>query len=89
MAVVDSKNLEAVIDVVIVLCSGCNGHGTCNYTNIRAVANNSDNFRYAACICEPYWEGRYQKEYVFIDIIVLVMEQLSLVAENHKVTLPS
>ena len=56
---VDSKNLATVINVVLVVCSGCNGHGVCNYTNIRGIAETNDDYRYATCECEQYWEGEY------------------------------
>ena len=55
---VDSRNLEAGINVVMIVCSGCNGHGSCNYTDIRTITGTNDNFRYATCICEPYWDGK-------------------------------
>ena len=56
----DEKNLEAVIEVVFVVCSGCNDHGTCNYNVIRGVSENNDNFRYATCDCQPYWDGEWK-----------------------------
>ena len=57
VAVVDEKNLIAVLQVVLVFCSGCNSHGTCDYTNIRAVSEIYDTFRYATCNCQSYWDG--------------------------------
>ena len=58
----DEKNLEAVIDVVFVVCSGCSDHGTCNYNVIRGVSDNNENFRYATCNCEPFWDGELCSE---------------------------
>ena len=57
VAVIDEKSLEAVLQVVLVVCSGCNNHGTCDYTNIRAVSDIYDTSRYATCNCDSYWDG--------------------------------
>ena len=56
--IADEKKLEAVMEIVLVVCSGCSSHGTCNYTNIREVSDEDENYRFATCHCEPYWEGR-------------------------------
>ncbi|XP_053372749.1 uncharacterized protein LOC123561027 [Mercenaria mercenaria] len=45
------------LDVVIVLCTGCTSHGVCNTSVIREDVKSTDNFKYATCICEPYWTG--------------------------------
>ena len=57
VSVVDSKNLVAELNVVFVVCSGCNEHGTCNFTHIRAISETDENYRFATCVCEPYWDG--------------------------------
>ena len=57
VVVADEKKLEAVMDVVLVVCSGCTAHGTCVYTTVSTVAEIEENYRYASCDCEPYWEG--------------------------------
>uniref|UniRef100_A0A8W8N521 Fibrillin-1 n=1 Tax=Magallana gigas TaxID=29159 RepID=A0A8W8N521_MAGGI len=57
ITVVDDKGEEAApIDVAIVLCSGCNDHGTCDYNTTRT--STSDMFKYAACNCTIGYSGR-------------------------------
>lgn len=43
------------LSVIIVLCSGCSDHGTCNFTKVRP--DSTAEFKYATCECEPYWTG--------------------------------
>lgn len=43
------------LDVTIVYCSQCNGHGTCDFELVRE--QSYDNFKYAVCNCTENWEG--------------------------------
>ena len=48
----------------IVLCSGCNQHGTCNFDQYREETKMTDPIKTAACDCigdgeDPYWTGIY------------------------------
>ena len=58
VTVIDSKNVSApILDIVLVVCSLCSGHGTCNTSVLREVHDNP-NFKLATCQCEPYWAGQ-------------------------------
>ena len=58
---VTGKNAEGVaapsLDVIVVNCPGCNGHGVCNNNTFRD-SNSSTDLKYSVCECEPYWEGK-------------------------------
>ena len=55
--VVDDRNISSEeVDIIIVLCTGCNGHGACNQTDYRPDSTND--FKYATCNCEAYWTGK-------------------------------
>ncbi|KAK3609861.1 hypothetical protein CHS0354_015052 [Potamilus streckersoni] len=41
----------------IVFCSGCNNHGVCDFTTYRNDNRTTTKFKYARCICNPYWSG--------------------------------
>ncbi|XP_052253079.1 fibrillin-1-like [Dreissena polymorpha] len=57
ITVTDSKNVSApILDIVIVVCSLCSGHGTCN-TSVFREAQGNPNHKLATCQCEPYWTG--------------------------------
>ncbi|KAL4229260.1 Mucin-4 [Mactra antiquata] len=45
------------VDVIVVLCTGCNNNGVCNHSLIRDDPNSTENFKYATCECTPYWTG--------------------------------
>ncbi|XP_053372780.1 uncharacterized protein LOC123559692 [Mercenaria mercenaria] len=54
----DDRGVNApVVDIVVVLCTGCNAHGVCNNSVIREDLKSTDSFKYATCVCEPYWTG--------------------------------
>ncbi|KAH3701384.1 hypothetical protein DPMN_076382 [Dreissena polymorpha] len=58
ITVTDSKNVSApILDIVIVVCSLCSGHGTCN-TSVFREAQGNPNHKLATCQCEPYWTGQ-------------------------------
>ncbi|XP_053372966.1 uncharacterized protein LOC123561091 [Mercenaria mercenaria] len=58
MTAKDDKGVNSPpVDIVIVLCTNCNSHGVCNNSVIRDDERSTDNFKYAMCECEPYWEG--------------------------------
>ena len=48
-----------VIEVVI--CSGCSGHGVCNFKEYKNATKHTNPVKYAKCICDggslPYWAG--------------------------------
>ena len=51
----DSNNAQSPTrDITLIACSGCNGHGTCNFTRTSVVTRN---FLVAACDCKPAWTG--------------------------------
>ncbi|KAL3837657.1 hypothetical protein ACJMK2_023003, partial [Sinanodonta woodiana] len=41
----------------ISICSGCTDHGVCDFTQQRAENRSMPTFKYAVCICNPYWQG--------------------------------
>ncbi|KAK3597086.1 hypothetical protein CHS0354_022093 [Potamilus streckersoni] len=41
----------------IYLCTGCTNHGNCDFTQQRADNRSTSKFKYAVCICTPYWQG--------------------------------
>ncbi|XP_053372974.1 uncharacterized protein LOC123561094 [Mercenaria mercenaria] len=58
MTAKDDKGVNSPpVDIVIVLCTNCSSHGVCNNSVIRDDERSTDNFKYAMCECEPYWEG--------------------------------
>ncbi|XP_052249684.1 uncharacterized protein LOC127857318 [Dreissena polymorpha] len=55
VTVTDSKNVSApILDIVLVVCSLCSSHGTCN-TSVLREAHGNPNYKLATCQCEPYW----------------------------------
>lgn len=53
---VDNQNVSASpVDVAIILCSGCNNHGDCNYNSTRSTA--SSMFNLASCVCYTGYDG--------------------------------
>ena len=56
--VVDSKGATSPsLQIQIVQCSGCSGHGTCNFEEIRPQTTVDEFFQEAVCDCEPYYSG--------------------------------
>ncbi|KAH3882943.1 hypothetical protein DPMN_006890 [Dreissena polymorpha] len=57
VTVTDSNNVSApILDIVLVVCSLCSGHGTCNTSVLRETHGNP-NYKLATCQCELYWTG--------------------------------
>ncbi|KAK7478693.1 hypothetical protein BaRGS_00030078, partial [Batillaria attramentaria] len=55
---VDSHNAQSPVRVVpVVICSGCSGHGTCDFSLYSSAENGDYNFQYASCVCDPAWDG--------------------------------
>lgn len=53
---VDNQNVSASpVDVAIILCSGCNSHGACNYNSTRSTT--SSMFNLASCVCYTGYDG--------------------------------
>ncbi|XP_060067948.1 mucin-like protein [Ylistrum balloti] len=56
LTAVDNYNISAPpLEVEIILCPGCSGNGTCNYT--QTIPTTNDNFQYATCDCNIGYEG--------------------------------
>ncbi|XP_070175366.1 fibrillin-3-like [Littorina saxatilis] len=56
--VMDSKQLKSPSQSVEVLvCGGCSGHGSCDYSSIVLREPHSYMFHRVECICNPGWEG--------------------------------
>ena len=61
ITVVDNQNVYAeAIDVIIVLCTGCSEHGSCDFTTFRQDNVTTETFKIATCNCSKYWEGMYR-----------------------------
>ncbi|KAH3839277.1 hypothetical protein DPMN_112703 [Dreissena polymorpha] len=45
-----------MLDFVLVVCSLCSGHGSCNTSMLREGQENPK-YKLATCECEPYWTG--------------------------------
>ena len=57
--VTDSNNAQSPTrDITLIACSGCNGHGTCDFTRTTTSAT-TRGFQVAACDCLPAWTGEY------------------------------
>ena len=56
MTAVDNQDVSASpVEVAIILCSGCNGHGECNYNSTRSTS--SSMFNLAVCVCNTGYDG--------------------------------
>lgn len=54
---VDEHGLNSPeLDIIIVYCSLCSGHGTCDFDNVRE--DSVDGFQYATCVCTEHWTGK-------------------------------
>ncbi|KAL3832136.1 hypothetical protein ACJMK2_023807 [Sinanodonta woodiana] len=45
------------LDVSFYICTGCSKKGYCNYTREREDSRSTPLFKYALCVCDPYYEG--------------------------------
>ena len=58
----DSKDaVSAMLVVVVEMCSGCDGHGTCNYDKLTA-SELTTNYKMAACECNVGYTGMSLKK---------------------------
>ncbi|XP_078330906.1 uncharacterized protein LOC111125451 isoform X2 [Crassostrea virginica] len=56
VTVVDSDGVSApAMDIILIMCSSCSHHGTCNYNRTRDTSNST--FRWASCICDQGYTG--------------------------------
>ncbi|KAK7446068.1 hypothetical protein BaRGS_00040292, partial [Batillaria attramentaria] len=56
--VTDSRGGQSSLRVVpVMMCSGCSGHGNCDFTRYSRREGRSFNFQFAVCVCEPAWDG--------------------------------
>ncbi|KAK7482987.1 hypothetical protein BaRGS_00025764, partial [Batillaria attramentaria] len=56
--VMDSHNVQSPArSPIIIMCSGCSGHGSCDYSRYSFTDRGNYNFQFAACVCEPAWDG--------------------------------
>ncbi|KAK7483626.1 hypothetical protein BaRGS_00025179, partial [Batillaria attramentaria] len=54
----DSHNVPSpALSPIIIICSGCSGHGSCDYSRYSFADRGNYNFQFAACVCEPSWDG--------------------------------
>ena len=57
ISAIDDKQAQASpIDVEIIVCSGCNDHGTCVY-NVTRDPDSESQFNLATCDCNTGWQG--------------------------------
>ncbi|KAK7492745.1 hypothetical protein BaRGS_00016050, partial [Batillaria attramentaria] len=57
IAVTDSQGAQSPsLKIEIVLCSGCNRRGTCDFETFRTQVGD-EYYKLAVCECEPYYEG--------------------------------
>jgi len=57
ITVIDDKGVEApAIQVKILYCSKCSGHGTCDQSETRD-GDNSQSYNYLLCHCNEGWTG--------------------------------
>ncbi|KAL3832190.1 hypothetical protein ACJMK2_023853, partial [Sinanodonta woodiana] len=45
------------LDVAFYICTGCSNKGYCDYTREREDNRSTPFFKYALCVCDPYYEG--------------------------------
>ncbi|XP_053391141.1 mucin-like protein, partial [Mercenaria mercenaria] len=58
LTVIDYLGVQSPLLVLdVVLCTGCNGNGQCDYTTSRTVDQDTEGFSLAQCICDEYHEG--------------------------------
>ncbi|KAK3612288.1 hypothetical protein CHS0354_011006 [Potamilus streckersoni] len=58
ITITDIKGTQgASFSPLFAICSGCSDHGECDYSNQRDDIKTSTFFKYAVCVCTPYWEG--------------------------------
>lgn len=68
MTAVDNQNVSASpVDVDIILCSGCNSHGDCNYNITRS--STSSMFKLASCVCYTGYDGNFNNKKNVIMVI--------------------
>ncbi|GFS13682.1 fibrillin-1 [Elysia marginata] len=53
----DGKGKSSPIYVDLVVCTGCNGHGACDFSQTRETEYEAGRFLIAACSCWPAYEG--------------------------------
>ncbi|KAK3583696.1 hypothetical protein CHS0354_021446 [Potamilus streckersoni] len=54
---VDEQNAMTVQEIVFQYCTGCSGHGYCDFNSHRDDNRSTSYFKYAKCICDPAWQG--------------------------------
>ena len=58
ISAIDDKQAQASpIDVEIIVCSGCSGHGSCVY-NVTRDPDSESQFNLATCDCNTGWQGQ-------------------------------
>lgn len=53
--------VSAKLQVIISMCDGCSGHGTCDFASYTLLGNGS-NYRFADCNCDVGWTGSNQAD---------------------------
>ena len=62
----------------IILCTGCNQHGTCNFTEYKDGTYKTDPIKYAICDCDGdgnsnFWTGIFKSECRSVSLNVFAM----------------
>jgi len=63
VAIDPHTNKSREIQVDVILCTGCSGHGHCIQGTDDRTRGNKHHFRYAKCICDDQYEGRFMCNY--------------------------
>ncbi|KAK7092486.1 hypothetical protein V1264_008224 [Littorina saxatilis] len=54
---IDSSQGQSVVHTIpLIVCSGCSGHGQCDFTHVQQAVGKAY-FRYAVCECSTGWTG--------------------------------
>ncbi|KAL3848352.1 hypothetical protein ACJMK2_019220, partial [Sinanodonta woodiana] len=59
---VDEYDAMTVQEIVFQFCTGCSGHGYCDFNAHRNDTRSTSYFKYAKCICDPAWQGENCEE---------------------------
>lgn len=79
---VDNQNVSASpVDVDIILCSGCNSHGDCNYNITRS--STSSMFKLASCVCYTGYDGIFNNKKMNV---IMVIKNISNEMESRRMT---
>lgn len=63
-----------LVDVDIILCSGCNSYGDCNYNIIRSSI--SSMFKLVSCVCYIGYDGNFNNKKNVIMVIKNIFNEM-------------